>query len=268
MNNNRLQPILLQKQREVIGLYERLTHDTNHPIAKILHGEMPPTPVPSFKNALQSSSLSVIAEIKRRSPSKGMLAPILDPCNLAERYILGGANALSILTDNEFFGGHIDDLVQVAKTVHRQSIPIIRKDFIIDNVQIAEAAVAGASAVLCIVAVLGLKTKALLEFARSMHIDVLVEIHNHEELNIALDCGADIIGINNRNLKTFILDNNCALQLVTAIPDTIIKVAESGIRDPLLAQHYYQAGFDAVLIGEALVTSADPERFIKECRHG
>jgi indole-3-glycerol phosphate synthase len=265
---NRLEPILLQKKREVADLYQRLEHDVNHPIAKVLRGETQLDSFSNFKNALKSSVLSVIAEIKRKSPSKGLIAPILDPVNLAQRYLHGGASALSILTDKEFFGGHIDDLIQVSTLAREQLIPIIRKDFIIDNVQIAEAAIAGASAVLCIVSAVGYKAKSLIEFARSINLDVLVEIHDHEELKIALDCGADIIGINNRNLSTFAVDIRSSSQIITAIPDTIVKVAESGIADPALARQYYQAGFDAVLIGEALVRSADPEKFIMECRYG
>ena len=132
-----------------------MKHDGNHPIAQILRGEFQAKRYSGFKNVLKSSSLAVIAEIKRKSPSKGVIASIVDPIHLAKRYISGGANALSILTDKEFFGGHIDDLIRVKDTIREQSIPIIRKDFIIDNVQIAEAAVAGASAVLCIVAVVG-----------------------------------------------------------------------------------------------------------------
>jgi indole-3-glycerol phosphate synthase len=265
---NRLKPILLQKKREVTDLYQRIMHDVNHPIANVLRGELTVERSPHFKNALKSSCLSVIAEIKRKSPSKGMIAPICDPVHLAQRYISGGASALSILTDKVFFGGHLDDLVQVFENMREQSIPMIRKDFIIDEIQIAEAAVAGASAVLCIVSAVGYKTKTLIEFARSIGLDVLVEIHDHEELNIALDCGADIIGMNNRNLTTFEVDTEASLKIISAIPDTIIKVAESGITDPALARQYYQAGFDAVLIGEALVKSADPEQFIRECRHG
>jgi indole-3-glycerol phosphate synthase len=207
----------------------------------------------------------VIAEIKRKSPSKGSLASIKDPVELAKRYVLGGASALSILTDEAFFGGSINDLTQVADALRNQSIPIIRKDFIIDQLQIAEAAVAGASAVLCIVSVLGTQTKALLEFAHSLNLDVLVEIHDQEELKIALESGADIIGINNRNLHTFDVDTNRALQIVASIPDNIIKVAESGITDSLAARQYYQAGFGAVLIGEALVKSNDPAHFITKC---
>lgn len=265
---NRLRPILLQKKREVAILYQRIKNNPYHPIAQLLRGELQLKRTVNFKDVLKSSSLAVIAEIKRKSPSKGVIGLIEDPVQLAQRYILGGANALSILTDKEFFGGHMDDLSQVADNIHDQLIPIIRKDFIIDTLQIAEAAVAGANAVLLIVSVLGKKTKALLEFARSINIDVLVEIHDHDELNIALDCGAEILGINNRDLNTFSIDTQRAFQMVSAIPNSVIKVAESGITDPALARQYYQAGFDAVLIGEALVKSDDPECFIQECRHG
>jgi indole-3-glycerol phosphate synthase len=265
---NRLEPILLKKQREVADLYQRLNQDENHAITKILRGEIEIHRSSNFKIVLQSSSLTVIAEIKRQSPSKGIIASISDPVRLAQHYILGGANAISVLTDKEFFGGHIDDLMQISESVRNQSIPILRKDFIIDKVQIAEALIAGASAVLCIVSALGPKIKTLIAFARSLGLDVLVEIHNENELAIALDCGADIIGVNNRNLTTFEVDTNHALNMITAIPQPIIKVAESGITHPTLARQYYEAGFDAVLIGEALVKSADPEKFIMECRHG
>jgi indole-3-glycerol phosphate synthase len=266
--NNRLEPILLQKKREVDDLYQRLKHDTNHPISKALRGELKGECSSNFKNALKSSSLSVIAEIKRKSPSKGTIASILDPVDLAERYIQGGANALSILTDKEFFNGQLSDLVQVADAVRAQLVPILRKDFIIDKVQIAEALISGASAILCIISAVGFKAKSLIEFARAIGLDVLVEIHDHEELEIALDCGADIIGINNRSLNTFEVDTKLSSQIVKSIPDSIIKVAESGITNPALARQYYQEGFDAVLIGEALVSSDDPEKFIRECRYG
>jgi indole-3-glycerol phosphate synthase len=263
--NNKLDPILLQKKREVADLYQRLEQNANHPIAKILRGESQLHSVSHFKSALKSSSLAVIAEIKRKSPSKGMIAPISNPIHLAQRYISGGANALSILTDTHFFGGHLDDLVQVAESAN--SIPILRKDFIIDKVQIAQAAVAGASAILCIIAAVGYQAKLLIEFAHAIGLDVLVEIHDHAELNIALACGAEMIGVNNRNLNTLEVDTRTAFNLISSIPDAMIKVAESGIHDPVLARQYYQAGFDAVLIGEALVKSTDPEQFMRECRH-
>ncbi len=265
---NKLAPILLQKQREIADLYHCLQNDSHHSIAEILYGYLQHKRVSNFKSVLRSSSLAVIAEIKRKSPSKGLLSPIFDPVSLAKRYIAGGANALSILTDKKFFGGHLGDLTQVAETIGNDSIPIIRKDFIIDKVQIAEAFHAGASAVLCIISILGIKARELIEFARTLGMDVLVEVHNLDEIQIAIDCGADIIGINNRNLNTFEVDMSCALKLVTAIPDSIVKVAESGIVRPAMAREYHNAGFDAVLIGEALVKSPDPEQFIMECRYG
>ncbi|WP_342147204.1 indole-3-glycerol phosphate synthase TrpC [Rickettsiella endosymbiont of Aleochara curtula] len=264
---NRLTTILLEKQREIAALHQRLAGNNSHPIAKVMRGELQLKHASNFKEVLNTPVLSIIAEIKRKSPSKGELAAIRDPIGLAERYISGGANALSILTDKKFFAGDIADLSQVAEAIDDRSIPIIRKDFIIDKIQIAEAAVAGASAVLCIIAVLGEKTKTLLDFARSIKLDVLVEIHDQHELAFALDCGAEIIGVNNRNLMTFIVDTQHALQMVSAIPDNIIKVAESGITHPALAREYYQAGYDAVLIGESLVRSDNPGQFIRECCH-
>ncbi len=264
--NNKLESIILQKQREIALLKQLISENKKHPIAQVLAGQLHHESSCLFKNALRSSSLSIIAEIKRKSPSKGMIAPIADPVDLAQHYISGGANALSILTDTVFFGGHIDDLSIVANAIKSESIPILRKDFIINSIQIAEAYVAGASAVLCIVAILGKKIKQLLEFARLINIDVLVEIHNDNELKIALDCGAEIIGVNNRNLKTFDVDTNRALAIIDKIPREIISVAESGITNPALAQQYYQAGFDAVLIGETLVTSEEPRKFIEKCR--
>lgn len=258
-----LAAIIQQKKREVALLRQKLMQGINVEIAKVLAGELPSRLVPSFNSVLKSTMLTVIAEIKRKSPSKGMIAPIIDPVYLAKRYIKGGAQALSILTDHKFFGGQINDLSKVATALQR--VPIIRKDFIIDRVQIAEAAVAGASAVLLIVAVLGHQTKELLRYAQSINLDALVEIHDHDELNIALDCGADIIGVNNRCLHSFAVDSKRAMQLVTAIPSPIIKIAESGISNPALARQYYHAGFDAVLIGEVLVKSTNPVQFITEC---
>jgi indole-3-glycerol phosphate synthase len=266
--NNKLKAILLQKQREVAILRDQLEKNPDHPIAQLLHGKQKLQRSLAFSKGLKTSTLAVIAEIKRKSPSKGLLAPITNPVDLAHHYIAGGANALSILTDKHFFDGDITDLSQVAINTRQQSIPILRKDFMIDEIQIAEAAIAGASAILCIVAVLGTKTRELIEFSHAIGLDVLVEIHDENELKIALNCGAEIIGVNNRDLNTFAVDTNRALQLITAIPDNIIKVAESGITEPALARQYHGAGFDAVLIGEALVKSANPQQFIMECRHG
>lgn len=239
--------------------YQEMAQLKSVPVKKRLHNK-------SFKKSLCNDSLSIIAEIKRKSPSKGNLALITDPVALAKQYVEGGASAISVLTDETFFSGSIDDLIQVASALSELNPPVLRKDFIIDKRQIDEAYNAGADAILAIVAVLGNRTKEIIEYANVRNLDVLVEVHDEYELDMALVSGAEIIGINNRNLKTFQIDTQVSLQLVGAIPKNIIKVAESGILSPELAKQYRQAGFDAVLIGEALVTAADPQQFIKACR--
>lgn len=217
----------------------------------------------SFKKALLNKGPAVIAEIKRKSPSKGSIATINDPVELAKQYVSGGADAISVLTDKEFFGGSLQDMINVSNAV---SVPILRKDFIIDPIQIAESVAAGADAILLIVAILQTKTKELLATAKAMNIDALVEVHNQEELELAVAAGAEIIGINNRDLKTFQVDINNALQLIPLIPNNIVKVAESGIDSPATAKKMFQAGFDAILIGESLVRAENPVNFIKSIK--
>lgn len=263
---NRLAPIIQQKQREVAQLQRLIQDQPQHAIAKTLRGEIRRKSVKNFKESLQGPNLSVIAEIKRKSPSKGVLAAITDPLVLAQTYMDGGADALSILTDQAFFGGELADVERVAAS--NRTPPILRKDFVIDVSQIAEAIVAGADAILAIVAVLGKDTAAILTAATTMGIDVLVEVHTLSELKIALDSGAEMIGINNRDLSTFIVQVERAFELRHHIPSEIIAVAESGITHPKLACDYHEAGFDAVLIGEALVTAHSPAQFIESCRHG
>ena len=214
-----------------------------------------------FKDVLLNDGLSVIAEIKRKSPSKGTIAKIENPVDLAQKYVTGGAAATSVLTDQKFFGGSLADLEKVAKNT---ACPVLRKDFIIDPLQIAEAATAGADAVLLIVAVLQKKTKSLLAAAKAMNIDALVEVHNKQELDLAIAMGAEIIGINNRDLQTFEVDINRSFELISSIPQNIVKVAESGITSPEIASKLYKAGFDAVLIGETLMRSDDPAAFINQ----
>ena len=264
---NKLESIVLQKQQEVAVLHRQISLRENHPIISILNGESRRESTKSFKSALCADLLTVIAEIKRQSPSKGVLAAIDDPAFLAEKYVLGGASAISVLTDQKFFNGNLQDLKIVATKLEKYDQPTLRKDFIIDAIQIAEAIMAGADAVLAIVAVLGKKTKSILDAAKTMNIEVLVEVHNEFELDIALASGAEIIGVNNRNLTTLEVDTRQALHLIKYLPKHIIKVAESGISEPSLAREYYQAGFNAVLIGEALVKSASPDTFIRACRY-
>lgn len=263
--NNRLYPILLQKQKEVAELYQFVDRYPEHPLAEIFQEKKLIERKKNFKQALKKDFLAIIAEIKRRSPSRGILAAIENPYELAKKYVAGGANALSILTDNTFFGGSLQDLTQVAES--SPAIPLLRKDFIIDKIQIAEAVLAGADAILCIVAMVGDKTAQILNFAKTFAVEVIVEVHDRAELEIALQAGAEIIGVNNRNLKTFTVHPERALELIEEIPSSVIRVAESGITAPRAAQGYHQAGYDAVLIGEALVTAANPENFIHECQH-
>lgn len=263
---NRLTPIIQQKQLEVARLSEQLAQQLEHPINKILRGEVIYPTKGRFKKALLHKKLAIIAEIKRKSPSKGELANIADPTLLAQKYIDGEANALSILTDKTFFGGNIEDLIAVKKQLSLNCPPILRKDFIIDPIQIAEAVAAGAEAILCIVAIHGTQTAHIIQQAKKMGIDVLTEVHDRVELDVALASGADIIGINNRNLTTFEVNPDTALLLKPFIPEHIITVAESGITTPEHALCYRNAGFNAVLIGEALVKSPSPTEFIRACR--
>lgn len=264
---NRLDQIIAQKRDELLHLQETVNAYPEHPINNMLLKENNRSKR-DFLAALTQPKLAVIAEIKRRSPSKGDLAAIADPVNLAQQYVQGGAQAISILTDQKFFSGSLQDLQQVDQAMQKGIIPatpILRKDFIIDRLQILEAVAAGADAVLLIVAVLGKKTQQLLEQVHALGIHALVEVHNEQEIALAVASGAQIIGVNNRNLTDFTIHTQHALNLVEKIPKNIIKIAESGILDAQLARDYHAAGYDAVLVGEALVKATDPVAFIRAC---
>ena len=209
----------------------------------------------SFKEALQREGLSVIAEVKRRSPSKGELAIGLDVEVTTSQYQAGGAAALSILTDQEFFGGSRADLERARQTV---SLPILRKDFTVAPHDICDARIMGADAVLLIVAALSdEELERLSGLARELVIDVLFEVHDEGELERALNVDAAIVGINQRDLKTFDVDPERALAVLQAIPPEVITVAESGIASSDDASTLATAGFDAVLVGEYFVRAAD-----------
>ncbi len=217
----------------------------------------------SFLFSLLNDEFNIIAEIKRYSPSAGEIKKIDDPVELAKEYVSGGASAISVLTDKQFFHGSLEDLEAVTKAI---AVPVLRKDFILHPYQIAEAYKFGASAVLLIVAVLNERLKEMLAACELIGIDPLIEVHDVNELYIALDCGAKIIGVNNRNLKTMELDLNIAENLSSRIPKGVIKVAESGIQTLGDVKRMKQAGYDAVLIGEALVKSEDPAEFIRRAK--
>jgi indole-3-glycerol phosphate synthase len=218
-------------------------------------GRMAPTR--GFGRALTATDgLAVIAEIKRRSPSKGALNVDLDAAGVARAYESGGAACLSVLTDAEFFGGSVDDLAAARAAT---ALPVLRKDFTVSPRDVADARLMGADAVLLIAAALGrLELIELHQLATGLGLDVLVEVHDEPELEIALECGAVLVGVNQRDLVTFEVDHERAARMATAIPATVIKVAESGVRDRGDAQRLAAAGYDAILVGETLVTSGDP----------
>jgi indole-3-glycerol phosphate synthase len=208
--------------------------------------------------------VKIIAEVKRASPSRGVMAEIPDPAALAASYETGGASAISVLTEQRRFGGSLDDLEQVRATV---SIPVLRKDFIADPYQVFEARAAGADLVLLIVAALDqAKLQKLYDLIGELGMTALVETHSAEEVSRALDVGASVVGVNARNLSTFGLDRDLFGTLAHSIPSGVIRVAESAVKTPADVAHYRAAGADVVLVGEALVTTGDPVTAIQEFR--
>lgn len=216
-----------------------------------------------FRAALQRSDrVNVIAECKRRSPSRGVLRDQYDPVALASAYERAGAAAVSVLTEPTFFDGSLEHLDAVTSHV---GIPVLRKDFVIDEYQLAEARVAGADAVLLIVAALDdAALQGLHAAARSMDLDVLVEVHDHAELNRALAIGAEIVGVNSRNLRTLAVDIQVCDTLIAGIPANVTAVAESGLTSPRELGALRRAGYQAFLVGERLMTSADPGTTLRE----
>jgi len=215
-----------------------------------------PAPRP-FAAALAAGGdrLAVIAEVKRRSPSKGDLAPDLDPAEVAAAYQAGGAACLSVLTDVEFFGGSPADLAAARDAV---DLPVLRKDFTVAPADVADARLMGADAVLLIVAALDdAELAELLRLAGELSLDALVEVHDEAELDRALAAGATLVGVNQRDLVTFAVDTARAERLAGAIPPGLVAVAESGVRDGADAARLAAAGYQAVLVGESLVTAPD-----------
>ncbi len=211
---------------------------------------------------LRGDHVCVIAEVKRESPSRGPLAAISDPAALARDYEAGGAHCISVLTEERRFGGSLADLAAVRAAV---DIPILRKDFIVGSYQLWEARAYGADLVLLIVAALEQDALiSLVERARSLGLTPLVEVHDEAEVVRALAAGADVIGVNARNLKTLEIDRSTFARLVHLIPDSCIKIAESGIREPHDLIAYAEAGADAVLVGESLVTGKDPRSAVHD----
>jgi indole-3-glycerol phosphate synthase len=260
----------------IVATHRDAAAEDTRPLAPLVAAAEALEPVRGFTAALRRASapttddglggreLAVIAEVKRRSPSKGALNPDLDPVETARAYAEGGAACLSVLTDVEFFGGSTSDLRAAREAV---GIPVLRKDFTVSAHDVCDARLMGADAVLLIAA--ALDDSELEEFhslAGQVGIDALVEVHDEAELERALDIDAGLIGVNQRDLVTFEVDHERAVRVARAMPPSVVRVAESGIRGPDDARLLASAGFDAVLVGESVVTAGDPAKAVAMLR--
>lgn len=218
----------------------------------------------SLREALSRPGIGVIAEFKRRSPSAGVLREGANLTEIARAYVRGGADALSVLTEGPNFGGSLDDLRTARDACE---LPVLRKDFIVDPYQLYEARLAAADAVLLIVAALTpSELRALRELARGLRLDVLVEAHDAAELRVALDAGADLIGINNRDLRDFSVDVERTFALLDVIPTGVTVISESGIGEPEQLTRLQDAGVAGVLVGESLMRAPVPEEALRALR--
>jgi indole-3-glycerol phosphate synthase len=253
--SDKLAEIIATKHKEIEALMPRLGHLRAAALQRNEFG--------GFRAALDlgGDRLGVIAEVKKASPSVGLIDPNFDPIRQAKRYLDGGASCLSILTDEKYFQGSLSYLTKISEF---SGAPLLRKDFTIHPVQIYEAAVAGADAILLIVAALDDDLlKRLYGEAKDLQLDVLVEVHDLPEMERALELGADLIGINNRNLKTFEIDLATTEKLADEVSDDVLLVSESGIRTLEDAQRALDAGANAVLIGESLMRAHNPSEEIE-----
>lgn len=235
------------------------------PLEELLRHPPSSLPLPRrFEEALHQPGVNIIAEIKRRSPSKGIIREDFDPVEIARAYTDHGACAISCLTEEDFFDGSLENLRRVRSVT---PLPLLRKDFIFDRYQLFEAWHAGADAVLLIAAMLEPALfKDLLEEAYSLGLDVLVEVHNQSEVEMVMAFDTRILGINNRNLRTFVTTLQTSLDLAAALPDSVTLVSESGIRTSADIRTLREAGFSAFLIGEELMRSVDLGAVLAELR--
>jgi indole-3-glycerol phosphate synthase len=255
-----LAEILAHKRAELKAAKERVP-----PAALAERAERSSEAPRGFRRALANAEPpAVVAELKRRSPSRGEIRPDFDPVACARDYAEGGAAALSVLTDERYFGGRLEYLTRVREAV---GLPLLRKDFLIDPYQVDEARVAGADAVLLIVSALGGgELRELLGRARARALDVLVEVHDEAELESALAAGADLVGVNNRDLRSFVTDLTVTERLAPHVPAGVLLVAESGIAGPADLARLARAGARAFLVGESLMREAEPGRALRRLR--
>ncbi len=251
-----LSDIIASKKKELILKKQRTDIDT---VANAARAAGPA--LPFYDAVAQGRPPCIIAEIKRRSPSKGPLVEGLDVTGVARDYAAAGAAAISVLTDAPYFGGSLDDLMEVKRAV---GIPVLRKDFIIDAFQIYESRAAGADTVLLIVRILGKELAGSIELARTLGMEPLVEVHDEDDLKAAIDAGARVIGINARDLETFHVDTGSVGRLARHIPGHIMSVAESGISSVDVMEDLLKSGINGFLIGEALMRARHPGDTLKE----
>lgn len=251
-----LEEIVTSKRREVLEARWRMPLEMLREAA----AEMPPPR--DFLGALQGEGIRLIAEIKAASPSGGVLRKDLDPAALAAQYVRGGASAISVVTEKRYFRG---DPAYVSQVKGAVPVPVLYKDFLLDPSQIYEAKVYGADAVLLIAAVLSAEELGeLLTTAETLGLASLVEVHTEEELSLALQAGARLIGVNCRDLHTFAVEPQVAARLRPQIPPGVLSVAESGVKGRQDVEWLEALGYHAVLVGTALVTSSDPEAKVRE----
>lgn len=243
---------------DIVAWHRQRAENDSRSFDDLLNQAKSCVPTRGFASSIRTTPhLAVIAEIKRRSPSKGDLNAGLDPSVLALQYQRGGASCLSVLTDSNHFGGSVADLQRAREAC---TIPVIRKDFTVDARDICDARIMGADCVLLIAAVLSsAELRTFLEISREVDIDALVEVHDEAELEVAMQSGATMVGVNQRDLVTFAVDQARAVRMAPRIPGHVVKVAESGVRGREDALALHAAGYDAILVGEHLVTSPNPE---------
>jgi indole-3-glycerol phosphate synthase len=245
--------IVARKRAELPGVEAALSYLEKRAEARLDHR--------GFANSLRSHRPAIIAEIKKASPSKGVLSHDFDPVRTALSYQQGGAAALSVLTDRDFFQGGLPDLAAARAAV---DLPVIRKDFTISPAHVVEAAAHGADAILLIAAILTAREmRDFRDLAARFRMDALVEVHDAAELRPALDSGAQIVGVNNRNLRTFEVTLETSLELAEQMPDDVLKVSESGIHSSADVQRLANAGYSAFLVGEHLMKSGDPAEAVR-----
>ncbi|PKN71614.1 MAG: indole-3-glycerol phosphate synthase TrpC [Deltaproteobacteria bacterium HGW-Deltaproteobacteria-12] len=252
-----LDRIVKTKKEEVAQLKKDM------PLAELQAAAYGLGPCRNFRTAISGKSCAIIAEVKGASPSRGRIVDNFDPLLIATEYEKNGAAAISVLTDEKYFSGHKEFLTKIRSEV---MLPLLRKDFIIDPYQIYESRIIGADAVLLIVRIAGERLGEFITLSRELGLAALTEVHTAAELQIALAAGADIIGINNRNLDTFITDIGTCKKLAHLVPDGKIIVAESAITCRADIENIMQAGISTFLIGEALVTAGDIGKKLRELR--